>query len=92
MIVNTGNADFLLSKDLSLKAKGLLCFLLAYPKDEPIHKTELKNYLKDGQTTINTAFTELMDHGYIIMHKKRVDGLIDYDYDVYDIPRIKRGK
>lgn len=82
--------EFLLRKDLSLKAKGLLAFLLSLPENEKIYKSELKKYFKDGQTAINTAFNELVEKGYIVVHKKRVNGRLDYDYDIYNIPQTKR--
>jgi len=86
MICNTGDVSYLRRKDLSMKAKGLLTFLLTLPEDYPLHKTKLKKYFKDGQSAINSAFDELMMNGYIIGHKTRVKGHIDYDYDVCDIP------
>lgn len=83
------NNEFLKRKDLSLKAKGLLIFLLSLPENQKIHKSELKKHFKDGQTAINTAFNELVEKGYIVVHKKRINGRLDYEYDIYNIPQIK---
>lgn len=84
--------EYLLSRNLSLKAKGLLTFLLSSLEGEAFYKTELYNMLPDGKASINTAFKELVENGYIVVHQRRVEGKIDYDYDVYDTPINKEVK
>lgn len=86
MVKNTGNKKFLLSQDLSLKAKGLLSLLLEIPENENFYKIDLYKVLPDGKATINTAFKELVENGYIVVHQKRIKGKIDYDYEIYDRP------
>jgi len=39
----TINNEFIFNKDLSLKAKGLLCHLLALPNDWKLYVAHLKN-------------------------------------------------
>jgi hypothetical protein len=53
-------------KDLSWKAKGLLCYLLSLPDDWVIHKTELCNHSKDGRDATISGFDELDDAGYVL--------------------------
>lgn len=57
-------------KNLSLKAKGLISYLISLPVDWEIYKSELKNHFKDGKDSINSAFDELINAGYIIQEEK----------------------
>lgn len=63
--------DILEDKGLSLKAIGLLCYLLKLPEDWEIHKSRLHTQLKDGRDAVINAFQELQDAGYIRAEKIR---------------------
>lgn len=51
---------------LSMKAKGLLSFLLSLPPDWVIYKSTLPNYFDDGYSAISSAWDELVEAGYIL--------------------------
>ena len=59
------------SPELSAKAKGLYCFLLSLPPTWTIIRKSLTQYFKDGRESIDTAFKELMEAGYIRQETKR---------------------
>jgi hypothetical protein len=73
---------------LSLKAIGLLCYILKLPPDWVINKSSLHKNLKDGRDLVVNAFTELEKAGYII--RQRICGksgaFIGYNYEVFDVP------
>lgn len=79
--------DILRSNELSLKAKGLICYLLSHDEDFKIYKSSLSNHLKEGKDAINNAWKELKDAGYIESEKVTDDkGRISYNHTVYDVP------
>ena len=61
----TINNEFIFNKDMSLKAKGLLCHLLALPNDWKLYVEEVEKWHKDGKKAIYSAFKELTQFGYI---------------------------
>lgn len=86
------NKTGLNDKNLSLKAKGLLCYFLSLPDDWKIYENELVNHHKDGRDSIRSSIKELIDNGYIERKRLRSDKgyLGGYEYIVYEIP--KNGK
>ena len=80
------NNKYIRRQDLSLKAKGLLTYLLTLPDDWKLHKIELTNHFTDGETSIDTAFKELERKKYIRRQKIYKKGKVDYIYDVFEIP------
>jgi hypothetical protein len=80
--------EFLRDKSISLKAKGLLSFLLSLPHDWVIYKSKLTDYSLDGKDSISSAWDELELLGYI--HSVRIigdDGLSrGFNYIVYYEP------
>lgn len=53
-------------KNLSLKAKGLLCVLLSLDEDWKIYKTQISDFSSDKRDSTLSAFNELVEKGYII--------------------------
>ena len=83
----TINNEFIFNKNLSLKAKGLLCHLLALPNDWKLYVEEMEKWHKDGKKAIYTAFKELTECGYMKREQRRSKGKFEgYDYIVYEIP------
>lgn len=72
---------------LSLRALGLLCWLLRLPPDWAINKKHLHNNLTGGRDLINSAFKELEDTGYIEKTKVRGSGgrFVGYNYEVSEV-------
>ena len=69
IIGNTGLKD----KRLTLKAKGLLAYMLSLPDDWTFYETELMEHSKDGRDAIRSALKELEGAGYLVRHQKRED-------------------
>ena len=89
----TINNEFIFNKDMSLKAKGLLCHLLALPENWELYVEELEKWHKDGKSAIYSAFKELSKFGYIERLQRREKGLFKgFDYIVYEKPNIEKPK
>ena len=75
-------------KKLSLKAKGLLSYMLSLPDDWDYSLKGLTIGCKDGLDNVRTAVLELEEHGYVRRQKVRNarGQIIDYDYQVYESP------
>ncbi|GEO64440.1 helix-turn-helix domain-containing protein [Companilactobacillus nantensis] len=84
IIGNTGLKD----KRLSLKAKGLLAYMLSLPDDWVFYETELMDHSKDGRDAIRSALKELEKSGYLIRHQKREDSgkFGQKEWSVWDEP------
>jgi hypothetical protein len=83
--------DILENKNLSLKAKGLLCIMLSRKDDWDFHKMQVQQFSKDGRDGSISAFNELIKAGYIKAIPKREKGKFKgYDYIVYDYPATEK--
>ena len=89
----TINNEFIFNKNMSLKAKGLLCHLLALPENWELYVEEIEKWHKDGKSAIYSAFKELSKFGYIERLQRREKGLFKgFDYIVYEKPNIEKPK
>jgi len=77
---------FLRDKKLSLKAKGLLAYLLTLPEDWQVYQNELQSHFKDGRDSIASAMDQLVKAGYVEKIKTRVKGLFNVQYTVSHAP------
>ena len=84
----TINNEFIFNKNLTLKAKGLLCHLLALPNDWKLYVEEVEKWHKDGKSAIYSAFKELTDNGYMKREQVRDDyGKIkSWNYIIFEKP------
>ena len=83
----TINNEFIFNKNLSLKAKGLLCHLLALPNDWKLYVEEVEKWSTDGKSAIYSAFKELTSNGYMKREQIRDKGkIVSWDYIVYEKP------
>lgn len=82
--------DMLQRRDMSMKSKGLLAYLLSLPPNWEIKKTELQNHFKDGREAVTSAFDELVEMQYIsVTENPRVGGrLPSFTYEVDDTPIV----
>ena len=72
---------------MSLKAKGLLCHLLALPESWDLYVEEVEKWHKDGKKAIYSAFKELSVLGYVERTTQREKGkIVKWDYVVYEKP------
>lgn len=83
----TINNEFIFNKNLSLKAKGLLCHLLALPNDWKLYVEEVEKWSTDGKSAIYSAFKELTSNGYMKREQIREKGkIVSWDYIVFEKP------
>ena len=75
-------------KNMSLKAKGLLCLMLSLPENWDFSISGLVAICKENETSIKTALDELRSFGYLKINKKlpseTKSGRIEYEYLVYE--------
>lgn len=79
-------------KNLSLKAKGLLSWMLSNDDDWDYSIAGIVACCKEGETTVNTALRELQKYGYVHITKVKPNAdnnRIHYVYDVYEKPTAK---
>lgn len=77
------------SKNLSLKAIGLLSKVLSLPDDWDYSISGLTSICKEQATAIKTALDELKEWGYLIVTKlmpnETESGRIEYIYDFFEV-------
>lgn len=75
-------------KRLSLKAKGLLTYLLSKPDDWYVHTDEIVSNNLNGINSVWTAINELVKYGYMYKHRfRKEDGKYhSYNYLVFEDP------
>lgn len=80
-------------KNLSLKAKGLLSFMLSLPDDWDYSINGLVAICKEEETAIKTALKELQKNNYLKINKlypnETKSGKIEYEYIIYEEPYLK---
>nr|WP_309577278.1 helix-turn-helix domain-containing protein [Moraxella osloensis] len=76
---------------LSLKAKGLLGYLLSRPDNWTICMADLVKRTKDGKDSVNSALDELTESGYVVKtEQQRESGKFSTcEYVVYEQPVLK---
>lgn len=80
------NYKFLKDARISLKAKGLMAYLLALPEDWKIYVTQLTDTLPEGKAAIYAAMKELKSAGYLKVEQQRTKGKItSVDYTLFEI-------
>ena len=75
-------------KTISLKAKGLLAFMMSVPPDWDYSLAGLAACNKDGLVSVRSALQELEDNFYVKLTKVRNEKgqIVDMQYDVSDEP------
>lgn len=73
-------------KNISLKAKALLCFILSLPPNWDFSREGLVTCIKEGKTAVDTALKELEKNGYLKITKTRKGGEFYTVYEFYEIP------
>lgn len=73
---------------LSLKAKGLLSYMLSNPDDWDYSIAGLASQCRDGIDSVRSGIKELEAHRYLRREKIRdAQGhIIDHDYRVFEVP------
>ena len=80
--------EHLQNKKLSLKAKGLLSYMLSLPDDWSYSLEGLVSNCKESKTSIRSTLNELKQHGYLSVEKlypnKTASKKIEYVYNIYE--------
>ena len=80
--------EHLQNKELSLKAKGLLSYMLSLPDDWNYSLEGLVSNCKESKTSIRSTLNELKQHGYLSVEKlypnKTSSKKIEYAYNIYE--------
>lgn len=86
IIGNTGLKD----KRLSLKAKGLLAYMLSLPDDWKFYETELIEHSTDKRDSVRTGLQELEKLGYLVRIQTRAERgkFGKKDWQVSDEPNL----
>ena len=77
-------------KEMSLKAKGLLSFMLSLPDDWDYSIAGLETLLKESRSTIAVVLKELEQFGFLERKQIRDNGkIVDWEYVIYEKPYPK---
>lgn len=78
---------FILDKNLSFKAKGILTYLLTRPSDWKVYAEEIASHSTDGIDSVKSGLKELKEAGYVVHQVVREKGrIIAHEYIVYEFP------
>src|SRR5690554_5376310 len=75
------------NKDISLKAKGLLGYMLSLPSDWDYTIGGLSKSLLEGKSSIQSALNELENAGYLERIRTRKKGKFNVDYIIHSKPK-----
>ena len=70
---------------LSLKAKGLLSYMLSNPDNWDYSLRGLARFSSDGIDSVRSGLNELMRHGYQVRDAK--GRIVDCDYQIFEVPQ-----
>ena len=77
-------------RNMTLKAKGLLSFMLSLPDDWDYSISGLETLLKESRSTIALVLKELEQFGYLERKQIRDNGkIVDWEYVIYEKPYPK---
>lgn len=86
VIINKG---FLEDKSISLKAKGIMAYLLSKPDNWQVYISDIANHCICGEKSIRSGISELRLKGYIKRFPVYKDGKIDHwETVVYESPEL----
>lgn len=82
------------NKQLTLKAKGMICTMLSLPDNWNYSEEGLVSLSNDGISSIRSTIKELMQYGYLVRTRNRDEkGILrDYVYTIYEEPNLENIK
>ncbi|NEZ47833.1 hypothetical protein FDF74_11635 [Clostridium niameyense] len=82
---------FIKDKNLSAKAKGIMCYLLHLPEDWEIYMFEIQRNFRDGKDSIRSGVRELEKNGYLKKERLHDDkGKFNgYHYEIIENPSFQ---
>jgi hypothetical protein len=83
--------DFIRDKSLTMQEKCILIFILSHPEDWSINRQYLYNSLPDSKGSIDTAFKNLSDKGYIHSHKiiNQFGRFTGWYHEIFETPKLE---
>ena len=90
----TVDNEWVKDPNLTLKAKGLLIYMLSLPDDWGFHMNELANHFDNGIDSIKSTMKELKDKGYVeCKHLRDEKGrYMRWDYWIHERPKVNNPK
>lgn len=83
------------NKNLSLKAKGLLSYMLSLLEDWDYSLAGLEANCKESKTSLRTGLNELKKNGYVIIEKMYANQTkskrIEHVYNIFEEPHLEPG-
>lgn len=75
--------------ELSLKAKGIMLYLLSKPDGWRVRVNDIMKHCKDGRDSIYSGLSELKKNGYLVLHQERNSKgqIVAFIYHVYNTPQ-----
>lgn len=80
--------EFLHSRTLSFKSKGILTYLLSLPSDWELHVSHLATISTDGRDSVYNGIQELIEAKYIWRRPRSGIKPGGWEYFVYDAPEL----
>jgi hypothetical protein len=80
--------EFLHSKTLSFKSKGILTYLLSLPSDWELHVSHLSTISSDGRDSVYNGIQELIEAKYIWRRPRSGTEPGGWEYFIYDSPQL----
>lgn len=78
--------------DLSLKAKGMLSYMLSLPADWDYSINGLVAQCKENVKAIRSVLNELIENNYIKRDRvQEANGQFSYDYQIFELPYTQKG-
>lgn len=80
---------FIDDPNLSLKAKGIMAYLLTKPDTWHVVQQDIVKHCADGRRSVSAGIKELMEAGYMVRFPVRNTRrhMMRWDYDVYEVPK-----
>ena len=79
------------NKTISLKAKGLMAYILSLPNEWELSINGIVACSKEGRAAISSTIKELIESGYIERETIRDKGkFVGYDYFVFEQPKAEK--
>jgi hypothetical protein len=80
----------ILNKELSWKAKGILCYLMSRPDGWECNLVDLSKRSNDGLSSVKAGVKELQEAGHIKMNRTRTENgqLGTVLWEVYETPQV----
>jgi predicted transcriptional regulator len=78
---------------ISMKAKGILGYLLTKPDYWKLQVNDIVKHCTEGRSSIYSGIKELMEAGYIFREEIRIDGNFSgYNYYIFENPNLNNLK